>query len=178
MEDNSSQNLYKIFPILNNPQSYAEPVREVSNQDIEDLVTELRNMDILDVVSDMVDIEVGKILRHIVAPTFWNHFKEHNLDRDLGFQKFQMAVEKLNQEFHAILEIMVRLNRFKELGDLKKSPQSEVDALVMSFRCTLLSQLPVGFEKVVNSFYSKSFCVFAGLVEGKMKFLLYLKNLV
>lgn len=158
--DETYTKLCQIFPVLENVASYVSSP-QILNYDA--IINELKSLDIFDVIVDQVRLESEKILRHQVTPRFWSNFTSKETSQD--FIKFESAVMELYQNYLMLVEVMRRLEAFKAAGGMPKMPQDEKSGFDITFKCTLLSQLPVGFEKLVDTFYGKSFCVFAGLAE-------------
>lgn len=167
--DESYTKLCQIFPVLEgNSVLTSHDAPTLTNYD--SIINELKSLDILDVIIDQVRLGSEQLLRHQVVPRFWAHFSrmdDENCMEDKNFVRFECAVLELYQQYNALVDVMRRLEEFKAAGGVAKGPQDEKSGFDISFKCALLSQLPVGFEKLVDAFYGKSFCVFAGLAEGK-----------
>lgn len=165
--DETYTKLCQIFPVLEANSLLALQLPDSSqNPDYDLIINELKSLDIFDVIVDLVRLGSEQLLRHQVVPRFWANFAiDKNLE-DGNFIKFETAVLELYQQYNAFVEVMRRLESFKAAGGMAKGHQDEKSGFDTSFKCTLLSQLPVGFEKLVDAFYGKSFSVFAGLAEG------------
>ncbi|XP_063702469.1 anaphase-promoting complex subunit 2 [Culicoides brevitarsis] len=148
----------RMFPVLEGNLEFA-----ISQQDAELVITELRSLDILDVAIDQVRLQCEQILRSQVVPKFWSYFRTK--EENMNFIAFESAVNELHQQYTGFVQIMKQLESFKMVAGIAKASQDEKNGFDLSFKCTLLSQLPVDFEKLVDLFYGKSFCVFAVLAE-------------
>ena len=118
----------------------------------------------------MIFIKIDHYLRHKAAPKFWRNFNEPRREVvvDSGvnenFYKFQSAVYNLYEDYDRCISILNTLSKFKSnsiiFKDVAKKPNDKIEFNRM-FRCSLLSQLPDDFNKLVYDFYDVAFKVFA-----------------
>lgn len=114
-------------------------------------------------VEDIVVHHVERYIRSHVAPAFWEKF-ENTEDNQRGFELFKSAVDGLYASLTKILPI------FKKIDYLRRNKDAALDAsngrneteaqFRLIVRVTLLSQLPLGHEHIVEQFYKIAFNVF------------------
>ncbi|XP_075982939.1 anaphase promoting complex subunit morula [Anticarsia gemmatalis] len=119
-------------------------------------------------IRDLVFIHIEKYLRQHVAPMFWAKFMKVE-EEVKGFQLFKSAVNEL---FEAVTNFSGMLQRLSILNNScsdSKPIYGEKD-VVSGFkqlvRATLLSQLPLDFQIIINHFYKVSFNVFDNEYEN------------
>lgn len=168
--DETYTKLCQIFPVLEGTSLVSSPPQDLQNLNYDFIINELKTLDIFDVILDQVRLGCEQLLRHQIVPRFWATFSlDENVD-DRNFVRFETGVLELYQQYTGFVTLMKRLEAFKIVGGVAQGPQDEKSGFDISFKCALLSQLPVGFEKLVDAFYSKSFSVFAGLADGKKSY--------
>ncbi|XP_020294195.1 anaphase-promoting complex subunit 2 isoform X2 [Pseudomyrmex gracilis] len=147
------------FPILNGK---IEDDTCTENEFAE-IVESVRSLNSTQFVEDIVVHHVERYIRSHVAPAFWEKF-ENTEDNQRGFELFKSAVDGLYASLTKILPI------FKKIDYLRRNKDAALDAsngrneteaqFRLIVRVTLLSQLPLGHEHIVEQFYKIAFNVF------------------
>ncbi|KAG7298075.1 hypothetical protein JYU34_018845 [Plutella xylostella] len=113
-------------------------------------------------IRDLILIHIEKYLRQHVAPSFWAKFQ--NVEEELkGFQLFKSAVNDLYESAANFAGILKRLTTLNNSCCDNKPIFLEKDVTLgfkQLLRSTLLSQLPLNFQVIINHFYKISFNVF------------------
>lgn len=119
-------------------------------------------------IRDLVLIHIEKYLRQHVAPAFWSKFIKTE-DSVKGFQLFKSAVKDLYVSVCQFSDMLHRLTLLNNVCSDNRPIYGEKD-VIMGFkqlvRATLLSQLPLDFQMIINHFYKISFNVFDKEVEN------------
>ncbi|XP_014470530.1 PREDICTED: anaphase-promoting complex subunit 2 isoform X2 [Dinoponera quadriceps] len=111
------------------------------------------------------DVIFHNIERHIrwhVAPLFWKRF-ENTEDSQRGFECFKSAVDELYGSLVEFLPLLKKLEYLKQDKSVRDPPaigdsvQAQFKLIV---RATLMSQLPLSHECIVEHFYKIAFNVF------------------
>jgi len=101
-------------------------------------------------------------MRWHVAPTFWKNFEKSDNDQR-GFKLFKSAVDDLYAGLAEFLPVLKRLEYLKQdkndriISNIGNKTEAQFKLLV---RATLLSQLPLYHECIVEQFYKIAFNVF------------------
>lgn len=165
--DETYTKLCEIFPVLEGTTLVAAPHQDLQSINYDFIISELKALDIADVIVDQVRLSCEQLLRHQIVPRFWATFGMEETTDDRNFLQFESAVLELYQQYVGFVKIMRRLEAFKGAAGVTQGLQDEKSGFDIGFKCALLSQLPVGFERLVDAFYGKSFYAFAGTGEGK-----------
>ncbi|XP_045776606.1 anaphase-promoting complex subunit 2 [Maniola jurtina] len=113
-------------------------------------------------IRDLILVHTEKYLRQHVAPSFWSKFTK--TDEEIkGFQLFKTAVNELYEAMSSFTPMMTRLRiLIKSCCDNKPiyGEREVMSGFKQLLRATLLSQLPLDFQVIINHFYKVSFNVF------------------
>lgn len=116
----------------------------------------------IDFVDDVVLQYIEQYIRVHVAPDFWKKF-ENTQDQQRGFELFQSAVDGLYNNLTEFLPLLKKLEYLKQDKD-NTQVSSVSNKLLAQFklivRATLLSQLPLSHECIIEQFYKIAFNVF------------------
>ncbi|CAB3246135.1 unnamed protein product [Arctia plantaginis] len=119
-------------------------------------------------IRDLVLVHIEKYLRQHVAPTFWSKFMK--VDEEVkGFQLFKSAVNDLHDSVSSFSGMLQRLTILNNSCNDNKPIYGEKDVILgfkQLVRATLLSQLPLDFQVIINHFYKVSFNVFDNEYEN------------
>lgn len=119
-------------------------------------------------IRDLVLINLEKYLRQHVAPQFWSKFTK--VDEEVkGFQLFKSAVNDLFDSVSSFSAMLRRLTTLNNSCCDNKPIFGEKDVVLgfkLILRATLLSQLPLDFQVIINQFYKLSFNVFDNEYEN------------
>ncbi|XP_076296691.1 anaphase promoting complex subunit morula isoform X2 [Lasioglossum baleicum] len=109
----------------------------------------------------MVIYQIKYHMRQSIAPTFWEKFT-CNVDKQQGFEQFKSAVDGLYTRMTEFLPLLKRLEYLlQEQSICSSANESNVlSRFKLIVRSTLLSQIPLGYEYVVEQFYKIAFNVF------------------
>lgn len=117
----------------------------------------------------IIEIVINNIEQYIrchVAPTFWEKF-EYTKDGQRGFELFKSAVDSLYANLTEFLPTLKKLeylrqNRGEDLRPLCINVRDiDIEArFKLIVRATLLSQLPLCHECIIEHFYKIAFNVF------------------
>lgn len=126
-------------------------------------------------IIEIVIHNIEQYIRCHVAPKFWEKF-EYTEDGQRGFELFKSAIDGLYaslMEFLPILKKLEYLRRNKSETPLA-STEADIDIeaqFKLIVRATLLSQLPLCHECIIEHFYKIAFNVFCNsdnLSQGKL----------
>lgn len=112
-------------------------------------------MNLTNVVQSLVFTRTEDYIRQKVAVEFWSYFQKP-LDSNNGFMKFTKAVDLLYKCYLKFLPSMAKLDLLQKNAGLHNSIYNEKnahDALGLSIRAILLSQLPVSHKTIIEHFY-------------------------
>ncbi|XP_026760522.1 anaphase-promoting complex subunit 2 [Galleria mellonella] len=151
------------FPILNDTIS-----SECTAAEYEEIQQIIVGLGIQVRIRDLVLVHIEKYLRQRVIPPFWSKFMK--IEEEIkGFQLFKSAVNDLYEavsKFYDMLRQLTILN--SSCGDNK--PVFGEKNVILGFkqlvRATLLSQLPLNYQVIINHFYKVSFNVFDNEYEN------------
>lgn len=96
-----------------------------------------------------------KHLRENIVPPFWLYFNKTE-GSNSGFQQFHTAVEMLFNHYVQFLNIINRLDILREktqFKDLIYGEENAVNGFKLIIRATLLSQLPLDHNIIIEEFY-------------------------
>lgn len=113
-------------------------------------------------------MEINCNLRREIVPKFWKHFQMS--ENETGFEKFQTAINQLYRDFSKFETILERTNLLKMICSFPNSVDKRDDCEIFKdmLRSTLISQIPLNFTDVVDSFYLIGFKIFAlGIEENQ-----------
>lgn len=149
-----------------------------SNSDFEHVVSELSRLDLAESIYETIYYDIQTVLMHQTVPEFWKHFKTSPDDDDnacVGFDKFQIAISWLCNEYSKFQKLLERTVDFKNMCKFKNEPnriRNDMDYFDLLFRAALLSQIPLNFHKIVDQFYKIVLNVLSngntdgGVIEG------------
>ncbi|XP_076655702.1 anaphase promoting complex subunit morula [Halictus rubicundus] len=144
------------FPILN-----GKLQNECRDEEFTKIVEDIKALNLKNLVEDMVIYQIKYLMRQSIAPTFWKKFT-CNVDKQQGFEQFKNAVDGLYTRMTEFLPLLKRLEYLVQEQSIC-SPANESNVLSrfkLIVRSTLLSQIPLGYEHVVEQFYKIAFNVF------------------
>ncbi|XP_032682669.1 anaphase-promoting complex subunit 2 isoform X2 [Odontomachus brunneus] len=133
-----------------------------TEEEAEDILANIRALNLAHLVEDLVIHKIEQYIRWCVAPTFWKKF-ENTEDSQRGFELFKSAVDDLYTSLTEFLPLLKRLEHLKQdkhdkdLTIISNNVQAQFKLIV---RATLLSQLPLFHECIVEHFYKIAFNVF------------------
>lgn len=145
------------FPILNDTM-----YTDCSIAEYEEIQQIIVGLGIQIKIRDIILLHIEKYLRQHVAPCFWSKFIQ-TLEDVKGFQLFKSAVNDLYDTVSNFSGILRRLTILNNSCNDNKPIYGEKDitsGFKQLLRATLLSQLPLGFDVIINCFYKVSFNVF------------------
>lgn len=135
---------------------------DCTDEEFNKILINIDNNQLLPLVDDLVIHHIEEYIRQSVAPIFWKSFTT-TLDEQQGFNLFKKAVDGLYTSLTEFLPILKRLHRVSCLNQSKDTILSE-DKLLAKFklivRATLLAQLPLHHEYIIEQFYKIAFNVF------------------
>lgn len=119
-------------------------------------------------IRDLVIIRIEDYLRRRLVPEFWVHFTKN--DDDLkGFQIFERAINDL---YNAVIEFSDILKRLQALNDvcsdnkLLFAEKNVILGFKQILRASLLSQIPLDYQVIIEQFYKISFNAFDNETVG------------
>lgn len=112
-------------------------------------------------VEDVVIYQIQLYIRQNVAPTFWKKFM-NNAEGQQGFEHFKSAVDGLYTSLTELLPLLKRLEYLtqEETPEAATNGNNVLCRFKLIVRSTLLSQLPLHYEHIVEQFYKIAFNVF------------------
>ncbi|XP_011351715.1 anaphase-promoting complex subunit 2 isoform X2 [Ooceraea biroi] len=147
----------RAFPILN------EKIQdECTEEEFASLVEDVRNLKLTQFVEDIVIHYIEQHIRWYVAPAFWKKF-ERTDDDQWGFKLFKSAVDDLYASLTEFLSVLKKLEYLRQNEDgtnVSNTRNSMEVQFKLVVRATLLSQLPLHHECIVEHFYKIAFNVF------------------
>lgn len=119
-------------------------------------------------IRDLVFVHIEKYLRQHVASSFWSKYIK-TAEEVKGFQLFKSSVNDLYEAVSSFSPMLQRFTKLNSSCNDNKLIYGEKN-LVLGFkqlvRATLLSQLPIDFQCIINQFYKISFNVFDNEYEN------------
>lgn len=118
-------------------------------------------MNLTQFVEDVVIYHIQLFIRQNVAPTFWSKFI-NNADGQQGFEHFKSAVDGLYLSLTEFLPLLKRLEYLiqNESTQHTTNTNNVLCRFKLIVQSTLLSQLPLHYEHIVEQFYKIAFNVF------------------
>lgn len=135
---------------------------ECTEEEFVNLVEILQFLKTTQYVIEIVMHNVEQYIRCHVAPAFWEKF-EHMEDGQRGFELFKSAVDGLYASLTEFLPILKKLEYLRQnRGETPPSVEDiDIEAqFKLIVRATLLSQLPLCHESIIEHFYKIAFNVF------------------
>ncbi|XP_011309076.1 anaphase-promoting complex subunit 2 [Fopius arisanus] len=146
------------FPILE-----GKVQSQCSDDEYSRILEGIKRANVADRVRAVVIEEIKFHIRQQVAPAFWSKFSG-NFDEEQGFEQFRRAVDDL---YSRLLEFLPLLKRLEPLGVVNEAQgrfQGQNLNILAQFklivRSTLLSQLPVAHDVIIEQFYKIALNVF------------------
>lgn len=159
MADNF-QNSEKIFFWIQNLTQILNEKRHENNET--DYVSGFsqRNLEKLEENVENIIIHYLEIyIRKHVAPKFWKYFKFITNEQQ-GFQDFQQAVNELYSSFDPVLPLIKQLEDLMKNKEFNYSSKNVNERFKLLVGATLLSQIPLHHDIIIEHFYKISFKVF------------------
>ncbi|KAL2734441.1 anaphase-promoting complex subunit 2 isoform X2 [Vespula squamosa] len=154
-EDVLSQIEY-AFPIIKE-----EIQNDCTDEQFATIIEQIRVWKLTNFVKDIVLHHIEYYIRQKVAPTFWKKFVNITSEQE-GFELFKSAVDGLYISLTEFLPLLKKLE-YLEQEDAEKTVL-QADNVLLRFklivRSTLLSQLPLDHEYIIEQFYRIAFNVF------------------
>lgn len=129
-------------------------------------------------IIEIVIHNIEQYIRCHIAPEFWEKF-EHTEDGQRGFELFKSAVDSLYDSLMEFLPILKKLEYLRQnKGETLASTETDIDIeaqFKLIVRATLLSQLPLCHECIIEHFYKIAFNVFCNSdnsSQGKFIFIM------
>lgn len=112
-------------------------------------------------VKDIVLHHIEYYIRQKVAPRFWKKFVNITSEQE-GFEYFKSAVDGLYISLTEFLPLLKKLEYLQQEDAEKTVPQANnvLSRFKLIVRSTLLSQLPLDHEHIIEQFYRIAFNVF------------------
>lgn len=144
------------FPIL-----YDKIQNECTDEEFTNVVEEIKTLGLTQFVEDVVIYHVELHIRRNVAPAFWKNFTI-TADGQRGFEHFKSAVDGLYTSLTEFLPLLKRLEYLieNEANRNTTSGNNVLSQFKLIVRSTLLSQLPLQYEHIIEQFYRIAFNVF------------------
>ncbi|XP_076226853.1 anaphase promoting complex subunit morula isoform X2 [Nomia melanderi] len=145
------------FPILS-----GKLQNECNDEEFTKIMEDIKILNLKHVIEDMVIYQIKYHMRQSVAPAFWKKFTP-NVDKQQGFEQFKSAVDGLYTRMTEFLPVLKRLEYLLQEDSVLHTTTTESDILnrfKLIVRSTLLSQIPLDYEYVVEQFYKIAFNVF------------------
>ena len=135
---------------------------ECTIEEFREILEEINNLNLARRIKNLTVHYIERYIRQNVAPNFWSKFTNVS-DEQCGFEIFRSAVDDLYANCFEFLPQLRRLQLLIHKDDpkLKLYGQSNILALFqLIVRSTLLSQLPLCHEQIIQQFYKIAFNVF------------------
>ncbi|XP_026670308.1 anaphase-promoting complex subunit 2 [Ceratina calcarata] len=144
------------FPIL-----YDKIQNECTDEEFTNVVKEIKSLGLTQFVEDVVIYHIELHIRQNVAPAFWKNFTI-TADEQTGFEHFKSAVDGLYMSLTEFLPLLKRLEYLTEIeaNQSTTSGHNVLSQFKLIVRSTLLSQLPLRYEHIIEQFYRIAFNVF------------------
>ncbi|XP_076672379.1 anaphase promoting complex subunit morula [Andrena cerasifolii] len=144
------------FPIFNEKLQ-----NECTDEEFTEITNEIKALSLIPLVEEMVIYHIELYIRRNVAPVFWKKFMTP-VDGQQGFEHFKSAIDGLYASVTEFLPLLKKLEYLTQ-DELARSMVNGNDVLnrfKLIVRSTLLSQLPLRYEHIVEQFYKIAFNVF------------------
>ncbi|KAF7402890.1 hypothetical protein HZH66_005157 [Vespula vulgaris] len=154
-EDVFSQIEY-AFPIIKE-----EIQNDCTDEQFATIIEQIRIWKLTNFVKDIVLHHIEYYIRQKVAPTFWKKFVNSTSEQE-GFELFKSAVDGLYISLTEFLPLLKKLE-YLEQEDVEKivlQTDNVLSRFKLIVRSTLLSQLPLDHEHIIEQFYRIAFNVF------------------
>lgn len=134
---------------------------ECSDKEFIDVVKEIKTLNLTQFVEDVVIYHIELYIRQNVAPAFWKKFT-NNINEQQGFEYFKSAVDGLYTSLTEFLPLLKRLEYLiqNETTQSITNGNNVLSRFKLIVRSTLLSQLPLHYEHIVEQFYKIAFNIF------------------
>ncbi|XP_063627765.1 anaphase-promoting complex subunit 2 [Cydia splendana] len=145
------------YPILNDTL-----FTDCSNAEYDEIQQIIVGLGIAARIRDLVLLHTEKYVRQHITPSFWSKFTVVE-EEVKGFQLFKSAVNDLYESVSNFMPMLRRLTILNNSCCVNKPIFGEKDVILgfkQLIRATLLSQLPLDFQVIINHFYKMSFNVF------------------
>lgn len=145
------------YPILND-----NTYTDCTNAEYDEIQQIIVGLGIPARIRDLILLHLEKYVRQHAAPAFWSKFNSVE-DEIKGFQYFKSAVNDLYEFVSNVTPMLQRLSILNNSCCDSKPIFGEKDVILgfkQLLRATLLSQLPLDFQVIINHFYKISFNVF------------------
>lgn len=143
--------------------SLSQTKEECTEEEFANLAEDVRVLKLSQFVEDIVIHHIEQYIRWYVAPVFWEKF-ENIEDGQRGFELFKSAVDGLYISLTEFLPVLRKLEYLRQNKDTTMDPSSTENDIEARFklivRATLLSQLPLCHECIIEHFYKIAFNVF------------------
>ncbi|KAK9305145.1 hypothetical protein QLX08_003807 [Tetragonisca angustula] len=154
-ENNLFSRIQYAFPIL-----YDEIQNKCTDEEFTNVIKVIKKLDLVKFIEHLVIHQIQVYIRQNVAPTFWEQFT-NDVNEQQGFKHFKTAVDGL---YTSLTEFLPLLKRLEYLIQEETTQSTDVNNVLSQFklivRSTLLSQLPLHYEHIVEQFYKIAFNVF------------------
>ncbi|KAI4472859.1 hypothetical protein M0802_016461 [Mischocyttarus mexicanus] len=146
---------------------YAFPIikGEIQNNCTDDqfaiIIEQIKLLKLTNFVKDIVIHHIEYYIRQKVAPTFWKKFVNTTSEPE-GFELFKSAIDGLYVSLTEFLSLLKRLEYLEQEDSEKTIFQADnvLARFKLIVRSTLLSQLPLDHEHIIEQFYRIAFNVF------------------
>lgn len=135
---------------------------ECTEEEFANLVEVLQILKSTQYVIEIVIHNIEQYIRCYVVPAFWEKF-EYTEDAQRGFELFKSAVDGLYASLMEFLPILKKLEYLRQNKGETPLPSAEGDIeaqFKLIVRATLLSQLPLCHECIIEHFYKMAFNIF------------------
>ncbi|XP_015180363.1 PREDICTED: anaphase-promoting complex subunit 2 [Polistes dominula] len=154
-EDVLSQIEY-AFPIIK-----GEILNNCTDEQFTTIIEQIRLLKLTNFVKDIVIHHIEYYIRQKVAPAFWKKFINTTNEAE-GFELFKSAIDGLYVSLTEFLPLLKKLEYLEQ--EESENTTFEADNVLARFklivRSTLLSQLPLDYEHIIEQFYRIAFNVF------------------
>lgn len=141
---------------------FSQTQDECTEEEFTNIMEDVRKLKLTQFVEDLVIHHIEQCIRWDIAPVFWEKFV-YTEDSQRGFELFKSAIEDLYNSLIKFLPLLKKLEYLKEYkyetlaSSTVNNPQARFNLIV---RATLLSQLPLCHEYIIEHFYKIAFNVF------------------
>ncbi|XP_063990003.1 anaphase-promoting complex subunit 2 [Diachasmimorpha longicaudata] len=146
------------FPILT-----GKVQSECSDDEYLRIVDGIRSRNAENRVRTLVIEEIKFHIRQQVAPAFWKKFTGSE-NEEQGFEQFRIAVDDLYCRLLEFLPLLKRLEMLSQVNEPQNHSQTQSLNILAQFklivRSTLLSQLPLAHDVIIEQFYKIALNVF------------------
>lgn len=123
----------------------------------------IRLLNIYNFIEETFITRIENLYQKVIVPKFWNYFNSFQNECD-GFKCFANSVNYLHNSYIEIAESnqIKRLDMYRVMYKVSSKIHNEnsiLDALNVTLRATVLSQLPITYKKTIESFYKVALCL-------------------